>query len=236
MGSSADLVFWDEYDARVAELYRARVPADGLPESAIIDAETRIGLSLPGRLREYYSRYGASELPLAPWQPCNLELMEILTDGVLLIGADELLYDLPFAGVLPDDFGKDDPPVGVLLTSPDDSTWMDALHEWSLGFSSLSGWLLTMLYWQASLNLPFTGSAPIDETELPEIVRHWDPPERFGRLGHELLVFRKPGRLLCVEGRAPDLILRAGARTKADFDSIVSGLTVDWDGGSARVS
>jgi hypothetical protein len=212
---------WDEYADRVAELYRPLTPADGLGEEALAAAEARLGLRLPRVLREFHRLAGAIDLPLTAGQPCHISLLQVLNDGVLLVGADEPLFDLPFRGVRPEDLATDDPPV-VRLEA--------VTGGWVPEFERASDWLVTMLYWHAVHDgMPYAGAASVDETELPAIGRHWPRAERLGTLGDELLVFHGPGQVVAVSGRSPDLTLRAGGRTRDDARAITHHLRVVWD-------
>jgi hypothetical protein len=141
------------------------------------------------------------------------------------VGDHEPLWDLPLRVIVRDDLAKDDPPVVRLEGQAD--RWQTDLQP---DFERASDWVVAMLYLEAvHSGMPFTGVASIDETELPEVHRHWPRAERLGTLADELLVFHRPGEAVVVSGRPPDLTLRAGGRDRDDARAITRRLKVVWD-------
>src|SRR4051794_404513 len=100
---------WDDYAARVAELFDPLGPGDGYTEQEVAAAETRLGLRLPRVLREFYLRTGhrndipRPKTPLTPPEDLSVE------QGVLVLSEENRTVVL--WGVRVEDLGRDDPPV-----------------------------------------------------------------------------------------------------------------------------
>jgi hypothetical protein len=229
----ADRSPWDDYTARVAELLAPLAPGDGLDEAEVIAAERKLGARLPGVLREFYLLAGRRG-------DLNRAFCRLLPPGNLLVGPDALYFyeeaegvvhwGIPFAdwGVADFNYDGDDP--AVVREEGHTPPHFHPDHD------RLSSFLVTMLYWQAvNGGMPARGVSRIDETEIPDLHRHWPRVELLGSAWDHLMVFHRQGQLVCVSGRAPDLTLRAAGRTPADFQVITRKLQIEWDwaGGSA---
>lgn len=220
MPITADHASWDDYDARLAELFPPLDPGDGIAESEIAAAEERLASCLPKVLREHYLRAGQRS-------DINQSFNRLALPGSLRISGDALVFyadsdGATLWGIRLDELEKDDPPV---VRSTDDET-----VSWHADHPHLSGFLVAMLYWQAVHGgMPYTGTAQIDETEIPALRNHWPRVELMGWFAEHTMVFHKAGQALCVVGHAPDLALRAGGRTRKDFLAIQERLNLDWD-------
>jgi hypothetical protein len=221
MPSLIDQAPWDEYAARVAELFRPLAPGDGDEEPAVAAAEARLGFRLPRVLREMYLLAGHRDDVHRPKNhlihPEDLSVEQ----GALVVYEEN--HNLVLWGVRVDDLGRDDPPV-VRAYNDVALTWEDD-HE------TLSGFFLTMLYWQAvNGGLPFSGVvADVDRSEIPEVHRHWPKVDLLGSLWHHLMVFHRGGQVVCISGHDPALVLHAAGKTRDDLDAITRRLKLDWD-------
>jgi hypothetical protein len=212
---------WDAYAARVAELYPPLAADDGYEEAEIAASEVRLGFRLPRILREFYLLAGRrNDLTRQLTQPIPPDFLEIVGHALIFTHGDD---DFPTCGVLHRELGQDDPSVArseVDLPS----------FDWNADHDRLSTWFVSMLYYDAvRCGLPFHGSAPIDETELPAIAAHWPRVDLLGSLWDQRIVFHKAGQVVCVEGHAPDLLLLAGGRTREDLDTIARHLELEWE-------
>jgi hypothetical protein len=109
MTAPNDQTPWDDYAARVAELYRPLAPGDGYEESEVAAAEARLGFRLPPALRKLYLRAGrrddihrAKNHLIAP-EELSVE------QGALVVYEEN--QNLVLWGVRVSDLGRDDPPV-----------------------------------------------------------------------------------------------------------------------------
>jgi hypothetical protein len=220
MPLSPDYASWNDFESRVAELFPPLSPGDGLPEADLIEAEQRLGFRLPGKLREYYRRTGRRG-------DLNHSFNRLAAPGALNVFGDVLVFyeesqNVIVWGIRLADIGQEDPPV-LRSENQDELVWGPD-HE------HLSGFFVTMLYWQAANGgLPYVGATMIDETEIPAIRSHWKHVELRGMFWDQVFVFHRPGQVLCLAGAVPALELHAGARTREDFLEIQERLKVDWD-------
>jgi len=221
MPSLNDQAPWGDYAARVAELFDPLGPADGYGEPEVAAAETRLGLRLPRVLRELYLLAGRRndihrpKNHLIPPEDLSVE------QGVLVVYEENL--NVVLWGVRVEDLGADDPPVV--------RAYNDVSLAWEADHETLSGFLVTMLYWQAvNGGLPFSGVVVhVDPTEIPEVHSHWPKVDLLGSLWHHLIVFHRAGQLVCISGHSPALTLHAAGRTRSDLDAITERLKLDWD-------
>ncbi len=221
MPTLADKAPWDDYAARVAELYRPLAPGDGNDEAEIAAAETRLGLKLPRVLREFYLLAGRrDDIHRARNHLIHPEDLAV-EQGVLVIYEEN--QNVVLWGIKIEALGHDDPPIV--------RAYNDVTLSWEADHDRLSTFLATMLYWQAvNGGLPFAGVVVhIDETELPEIQSHWPRVDLLGTLWNHLIVFHRGGQVICINGHSPALSLHAAGRTKGDLDTITRRLKLDWD-------
>ena len=195
MPSLTDQAPWDDYAARVAELFRPLAPGDGYEEAEVAAAEARLGLRLPRVLRELYLLAGRRDDINRPMNhlipPEDLSVEQ----GALVVYEEN--QNVVLWGVRVEDLGRDDPPVV--------RAYNDVTLSWEDDHDRLSAFFVTMLYWQAvNGGLPFAGVvADVDETEIPEVHRHWPKVDLLGSLWDHLIVFHRAGQLVCITGRAP---------------------------------
>jgi hypothetical protein len=220
MPLTPDHASWDDYDSRLNELFPALAPGDGVPEPEVSEAERRLGLRLPRVLRELYLRAGRRD-------DINRPFNRLVAPGALSVHGGVLAYyeenqGVVVWGVRLEDAVQDDPPV-VVSANESEASW-EPDHE------HLSGFLTTMLYWQAvNGGLPYVGVAAIDETEISAVRSYWPHVDLMGVFWEHMLVFHRLGQVVCVTGRAPELQLHAGGRTRDDFLAIQERLGLYWD-------
>lgn len=221
MPALTDYAPWDDYAARVGELYPPLAPGHGYDEAEVAEAEARLGLRLPRVLREFYLLAGRREDVTRRWtQPVPPGFLAVADHALVVTDHDP---NFPLSGLLVGELGHDDPSV-VHAEGPERPL------AWAPDHERLSTWFVSMLYWVAVHGgLPFRGVAAVDETELPEVHAHWPRVDLLGSLWEHRIVFHRAGQVVCVDGRAPDLTLHAAGRTRADFDAISRRLRLDWD-------
>jgi hypothetical protein len=211
---------WDDYAARVAELFPALRPGDGVDERELSAAESVLGFRLPRVLREFYLLAGRRDDLTRHWtQPVAPKFLALVDDALVFAAGTE---DFPPFAILRDDLGHDDPPVVLAegVVRP---------FDWSSDHERLSSWFVSMLYWIAVQGgLPYSGTAPVDETEIPTVHAHWPRVDLLGTLWDHRIVFHRAGQVVVVDGRSPDLVLRAAGRTCHDFDAISRRLGLEW--------
>lgn len=212
---------WDDYAARVAELYAPLTPDDGLPEYKLVAAESALGFRLPRVLREFYLVAGArTDLTRGAMHPVAPENL-CVADHALLISAWDLGF--PYYGILEGEMGHEDPSVVVSDGDP-------RPFDWASDHERLSTWFVSMLYWVAvNGGLPYSGVAPVDETEIPAVHEHWPKVDLLGSFWEHRIVFHRAGQVVCIDGRPPDLTLHAAGRTAEDFAAITRRLRLPWE-------
>ncbi len=221
MPSVHEQATWDDYAAKVAELYNPIAQGDGDEETTLIAAETRLNHKLPRVLREMYLRAGRRD-------DIHRSKNHLIQPEDLAIEHDVLVFyeegqNLVLWGIRVADLHRDDPPVV--------RAYNDVAMTWENDHETLSGFFTTMLYWQAvNGGLPFSGVVvDVDRTEIPAVHQHWPKVELLGSFWHHLIVFHRDGQLVCLTGHDPALTLHAAGRTREDLDAIIRRLKLDWD-------
>lgn len=220
MPALTDQAPWDDYAARVAELYPPLAAGDGYDEGEVVAAEARLGLRLPRVLREFYLLAGRrDDVTRHLTQPIPPGFLTVADHALVITDGD---IDFPVNGILQGELGHDDPSV---VRAEGEGLALD----WTEDHERFSTWLASMLYWVAVRGgLPFRGAAPVDETEIPAVHARWPKVDLLGSLWEHRIVFHRAGQVICIEGRAPDLTLHAAGRTREDFEEITRVLQLDW--------
>jgi hypothetical protein len=211
---------WDDYAARVTALFPPLRPGDGVAEGELSAAESALGFRLPRVLREFYLLAGNRGDLTHHWtQPIAPKFLAVVDQALVFAAGNE---DFPPCAILQTDLGHDDPPVVLAdgVVRP---------FDWASDQERLSSWFVSMLYWVAIQGgLPYSGSAPVDETEIPAVHAHWPRVDLLGSLWDRRIVFHRAGQVVVVDGHSPDLVLRAAGRTCHDFEAISRRLGLEW--------
>ena len=211
--------FWSRYNEIVNALVCPLLPEDGETQEAVAAAEKRLGVRLPGLLRDYYLRTG-NRGDLNGSHDRLIELSHLSVDLEQLVFYEENQGVCSWSIALAD-LASDDPPVGVGLDleGHTDLTWED--------FSAaLSEFLITKLLWQcANGGMTYGGVAKVgrDPTvSAPAWRRHADT----GQAG--LIALWREGQLVVVYG-PPEWYLHGGGRTATDFCALEVEFAISWD-------
>jgi hypothetical protein len=186
---------------------RHRVPLDELEE-----AERRLGLPLPGVLRQYYL--------LAGRHPLNLALNELRAPSELSMEGDVLVFmdenqGVVRWGIAGSGLALEDPPVLQARTG--------AELTWYPEDDSLENFLLLMMHWQAvSGGLPFLASW---SARSFDIGIGWE----LAAQAHEMTAYSRSSAALCVVRENDQAHIYLGALDASAFEAASAELDVDWD-------
>lgn len=213
--------FWTTYRKAVEELFSPLEPTDGVPEADVTAAESRLGLGLPGLLRELYVTAGARR-DLHQAHDHLLSPSDLHEEGGKLIFYEEnqavVVWGFEVALA-----GERDVPV-LQGNGTDELDWYPECDR-------LSDFLMTLVYWQAvNGGMSHTAAAEVPAETLAVIQQHWRAIPLGGVETSEMRVFASPGQALCLLGGGDSQPLLAGARTVEDASQIDEklGLTLHF--------
>lgn len=183
----------------------------GYPVRTVEAAEAKLGVRLPGPLRDYYLSVGR--------HPINQVHNRLLKPEDLRIAQGRLVFMeenqwVVFWGVLARSTAAD--PVVFQTDDLDDGDWYAE--------SPCSQFLSAMLCWQAvGGGLPHAGySDPLDPAMARRLTKGW---EAAGQIG-DLSAFVRDGRVVCQIREGKSVLVHCAARTRRGFGSMVSGFGV----------
>jgi hypothetical protein len=195
----------------LADIAGRAAPSHGYPLAAVKGAEARLGVKLPGPLRDYYLSVGRHKL--------NQAHNRLLPPGRLYVSHGRLVFMeenqwVVFWGVRSRSPAAD--PIVFQTTDPDDGYWAAE--------SPCSQFLPAMLCWQAvSGGLPHIGySDRIDSAAASRLAAGWPPAGRIG----ELSAFARGGRVVCLLFEDKSALVTIGARSRRDFQGLASELGI----------
>jgi hypothetical protein len=198
----------DEYRGLLAEVTGRAAAGRGFPVRAVGAAEARLGVSLPGALRDYYLSVGRHPINRAHnrlWPPDELEV-----SGGRVVFMEEnqcvVFWGVPARGKAAD-------PVVYQTGDLEDGDWYAEVR--------CSRFLAVTLCWQAvGGGLPAGGIAESVTRAARRALRGWRPVGRAGGLS----AFARAGRVACVGG---DGQLYVGARSRRDLRALEAELGVE---------
>lgn len=201
----------EKYHKLVADVTGRAAPSHGYSARALDSAEARLGVRLPGPLRDYYLSVGRHKINCAHnrlWSPDALEVSQ----GRLVFMEEN--QGVVFWGVRRRSTAAD--PVVFQTTDPEDGDWAAE--------SACSQFLPAMLCWQAvNGGLPYIGySDPLAPAVARRLMWGWPP---VGRIG-ELFAFVRDGRVVCLLDEGESALLHLCAGRRQDFRALVEGLNV----------
>jgi len=215
--------FWRYYKDLVSQLYEPLSPEDGFSEDELEGAEKRLGLRLPGLLREYYLLAGKREdINQAHNKLVHPDELQI-EDGKLVFFLENQVVNI--WGIEASDINLDNPPV-----TRGDS--MEVIEEivWEPDFEQLSFFLLAMLCWQGVMGgMECRATVSGIDAQVERVAREKWRAIDLGKNRSGIRPYIGDGQLLCLAGIDPDVQLFAGARTEDKFTEIEDLLNVDWD-------
>jgi hypothetical protein len=179
----------------------------GYSSQSVERAEARLGIRLPAPLRDYYLTVGRHKINRAHnrlWPPEALEISQ----GRLVFMEEN--QQVVFWGVRSRSEAAD--PIVYQTTDLEDGEWVAE--------SACSQFLPAMMCWQAvGGGLPNIGySDPLSPAVARRLTRGWSPAGRI----IDLTAFVKDGRVLCVLSEGKAVLLHVGARSRRDFQAMVS--------------
>lgn len=190
---------------------------DGIPESDIIRAETRLGVRLPQALRDFYLKAGEHELCQAYHHLVDLAEMDFKEDHLLFLDENQ---SVAAWGIARKSLSEDNPIVWQGANT--------APMTWESEGLTVADYLEMVLYWQAACGgLEFEGLAvDLDANLLTLVEKQW-PKARAHRGMH---FFVKKGQFLVFnEEGGGKLSLLAAGTTLENFKAIDKLLGVEWE-------
>jgi len=216
--------FWPYFKDLVSQLYVPLLPEDGFSEDELEGAEKRLGIRLPGLLREYYLLAGKREA-------INQVFNTLVHPNELQIEDGKLVFFLEnqcvsIWGIEAIDLNLDNPPVN----QGDSMEGFEEMVVWEQGFEQLSFFLLAMLCWQGVMGgMECCANVRGIDARVEKVAREKWREIDLGKNRSGIRPFIGDGQLLCLAGIDSDVQLFAGARTEERFTEIEDLLDVDWD-------
>lgn len=209
---------WAEYERAVASLYTPISAGDGVSEDELHSVEERLALRLPAVLRDLYLLTGMRGDIHRAWESL-LEPDELAVDTGALVSYTEN-QSVTVWGVELVALKENNPPV----------VHLDDEYEpiWRPDHDTLYGFLLTMLYWNATNGgLGYLNAvSDVDETTLSSLRRNW-PQIELGRHHWPLQVYSRKGQVLCLSTDVEAPVLHIAGRTLLDYQEITKLLGHD---------
>jgi hypothetical protein len=181
---------------------------------AIEAAEARLGLGLPGPLRDYYLSVGRHAINRAHDRLMPPDALEVAQGRLVFMEENECVV---FWGVGIRSMAAD--PVVFQTDDLEDGDWYAETR--------CSQFLSVMMCWQAvGGGLPHTGfTEMIDTTEARRALRSW---RSVGRI-NEMSAFVRDGRVVCLLADDDAAQLHVAARRRRDFLALASELGVELE-------
>ena len=208
--------FWTSYHLLVKRLLHPIRKSDGFSETEIVEAEQRLGLTLPRLLREFYLLTGARE-------DINGSYNRLLDPEDLFIDNDTLVFyeenqAVCVWGVARGNLNEENPPV-----VRKDNT--DEARVWEADFNHLSQFLTAMLFMQAvngGMRHHGIGTAAI--TQAPA---DWEVVRLGGSWNNTVLM--RDGVVLYIFGSEPGPEVFGAAKSKRKLRELEKDFQVAWD-------
>jgi hypothetical protein len=195
----------------LADIVGRAGPSHGYSLAAVEQAETRLGVKLPGPLRDYYLSVGRHKL--------NQVHNRLLPPARMYIAQRRLVFMeenqwVVYWGVRSRSRAAD--PVVFQTTDPSDDSWAAE--------SPCSQFLSAMLCWQAVCGgLPHIGYCErIKAAAARPLLKRWP---FVGRMS-ELSAFARSGQVACLLIDGKSALVQIGTRSRRDFQALVSELGV----------
>lgn len=195
------------YRELLADIMGRAALSHGCSSGAVERAEARLGIRLPGPLRDYYLTAGGHKINQAHnrlWPPGALEISQ----GRLVFMEEN--QEVVFWGIRRRSEAAD--PVVYQTTDLEDGEWVAE--------SACSQFLPAMLCWQAvGGGLPYIGySDSLSPVVAGRLTRGWSPAGRM----IDLTAFVRDGRVICALREGKSVLLHVGSRSRQDFQKMVS--------------
>ena len=172
--------------------------------------EARLGLRIPGPLRDYYLTVGRHKLNRIHNRLTEPKELEVRQGRLVFMEENQSVV---YWGVRAKVKALD--PIVFQTQDPDGDDWFAE--------SSCSSFLLTMLSFHATGGLPCIGySDKFSRNEVPRLVKSWTP---VGRV-REMSGFANGGKVLCVFEEGDQAFIQVGAPNRRDFRAITQELGI----------
>jgi hypothetical protein len=194
------------YRNAVSALWRPISLEDVVSAEIVQTAERRLGVRVPGALRDYYLVAGRIDR-------LNRAHNRLYAPEDWFLDQDHLVFmeenqGVVFWGVESNQFSAADPPVlqGVnVIGQP---------TEWHFEHDRCSDFLVIMLYWQAVCGgMDYVGISSVSPDTLSRISSTWS----FVGQSQDLTAYGREGQAACVVGEGASLQLFAGGRSEPEF-------------------
>jgi hypothetical protein len=203
-----------QFRGLLADITGRAAQSHGYPPRAVEAAEARLGVGLPGPLRDYYLSVGRHAI--------NRAHNRLLPPDGITVSQGRLVFmeenqQVVFWGVQTRSRAAD--PVVFKTNDPEDG-------DWWLPEARCSQFLSAMMCWQAvGGGLPHGGCTdPVDSTVARRALRGW---RLVGRM-FDLSAFVRDGRTVCVViSEGEDALLHFAARSRRVFQSLGAELGVE---------
>ncbi len=186
----------------------------GYSSRAVEAAETRLGVSLPGPLRDYYlsvGRHAMNRVHNRLWPPDELD---VTRDRLVFMEENQcaVFWGIPTRSRAVD-------PMVCQTSELEDGDWYAEVR--------CSAFLSAMLCWQAVCGgLPHVGLAEsVSWAATRRALRGWRSVSRFS----DLSAFVQPGRVVCALRDGETAQVYVGARSRGEFKSLESALGIAFD-------
>lgn len=199
--------FADGYRKLLAAIIGRASSAHGYPLRAIEAAETRLGITIPAALRDYYLSVGRHELNRVHnrlWPPDELE---VLRGRLVFLEENQSVI---YWGVRRRTTAAD--PLVSQTMDLDEGEWLAEVR--------CSLFLPAMLCWYAAACwMPHTGyTDEMPHATARRLVRGW--PSAGRSAVHSAFV--RGRRVVSIEESGSGVVVRLGTRSRRDFDALVS--------------
>jgi len=200
---------------------------DGVPSADLDSAESRLGISFPSALREWYTLAGHRK---DIWSRQD----HLLPPGEFRINDDHVVFlienqDMVEWGIRADEIGLDDPPVYLSLAD-DPKVWIrenDSVSEFALQmFAYCLKWSNKSRWWANAYVAPdVLKCVASNYPHLPFAEWHWPAPTRFYGLRDIIAeVEAEPD-----DDHAWLYIVTRTVAAAATFKDVVAGLNIEWN-------
>jgi hypothetical protein len=199
--------FAERYRTVLAAITGRASSAHGYTRRAVEAAEARLGFGIPEALRDYYLSVGRHELNRIHnrlWSPDDLEVSQ---GRLVFLEENQCVV---YWGVRRRTTAAD--PLVSQTMDLDDGGWA--------ADARCSLFLPAMLCWYAANgSMPYMGySEQMAPRDAQHLVRGWQSAGRSAV--HS--AYLRGGQVVCIEDAGSGVVVRLGARSRRDFDAVVS--------------
>jgi hypothetical protein len=202
----------NRYCGLLAKITGGSAMGYGYPPDAVEAAEARLGVRLPGPLRDYYLSVGKHPINYVHNRLWSPDALEIAQRRLVFMEENQ---NVVFWGVRSRTSAVN--PMVFQTTELEDGDWFAEAR--------CSEFLAAMMCWQAVMGgLPHLGqSGLVALAAARRLTRGWSLAGRI----HEMSAFVTDGRVLFVIKQVESAILYLGSHSREDFQALASKLGID---------